>query len=131
MKPYVAQLAQEGRHMAHHSNSRREFLHTMVLSAAAAATPMSFLEAATREGPVTYVLEDGSELEVKKAKKGYTAVRKSDGKVVARRPTGSFKVKDGGGTFELKNGTVVKAEASMSMRGRGPDAGHVQHSLKW
>jgi nucleoid-associated protein YgaU len=115
--------------MANERESRRNFLRTVMVSAVAAATPMSFLEAATQEGPALFVLEDGTELEITKEGEVYKAVQKSKGKVISEQPSGSFKVK-GGGTFEVKNGTVTKADATMKMRERGPSAGHVLH-VKW
>lgn len=109
-------------------NSRRNFLQTVVISAVAAATPMSFLEAATQKGTVTFELENGTELEVTRSGKGYTAVQKSKGKIMSRRPTGSFKLKSGE-MFEVKNGQVINADVTPSMRARGGDNFHVKHSL--
>ena len=118
--------------MSDESDSRRGFLRAAVAGAVTLASPLSLLEAAAQDGPVPFELEDGTELELRKSgTKGfnYRAVRKSNGKVIAARPTGTFKTK-AGGVIEVKNGRVLKADATSSLRSRGGDNFFVQGSFR-
>ena len=82
--------------MTSDETSRRAMLQTIVASALLTATPLSVLEAATKDGkPRVFDLSDGSTLTIRKVgSKRFRAVRQVGSKV-DKTPTGSFTAKTG------------------------------------
>ena len=106
--------------MTSDETSRRAMLQTIVASAVLTATPLSVLEAATKNGnPRVFALVDGSTLTIRKVRnKQFRAVRQEGGRL-DKKPTGSFTAKTGE-TVVVDNGKVMNVSGSTT-RGGGSD----------
>lgn len=99
------------------TSSRRDVLHTVVLSALLSAAPLSVIEAATSDRQVHAVaLEGGSRLLIKKVGENeYLASREEGGKIVDAQPTGTFKGTQGQ-TIVVDQGRVKSATSAPGAR---------------
>ena len=95
--------------MSSHRTSRRRVLRAAVGSAVLSATPLSIIEAGTKDGsPILLRLEDGTQLKIRKVGEKYRAAHVKGNKTIDDKPTGRFKLSSGE-IVELTNGVVTKA----------------------